>query len=314
MVSSGNSPTSKSAWVTIGTFDGVHLGHRSILDNLVKGARENYSQAIVVTFFPYPSKVLKKTIDPYYLTTPEEKDRLIAATGVDSILTLHFDHPLASQTAREFMEMLCHQLHFTCLLIGYDFRLGRNREGDIQTLKSIGEKLGYCVRALHAHMHNAQPVSSSRIRSLLAAGDVQTAASLLGRYYEVSGEVIHGDGRGRHIGIPTANLDVWREKMVPASGVYAARSEIDGKILQAVINIGSRPTFYNGGAAQTIEAHLLDFHEEIYGRLMKLQLIKRLRPETRFEDASALMIQIKRDIEETRELLANASIEKNLFA
>jgi len=314
MMSSGNSPSFKHAWVTIGTFDGIHLGHRTILERLVKGAKEENSKAVVVTFFPYPAMVLKSIQEPYYLTTPEEKNRLMASLGVDSILTLHFDQRLASKTAHEFMQALYDQLHFSCLLIGYDFRLGRDREGDLEMLRKIGAELGYCVHAIPAHQQLGQPVSSSRIRSLLAGGDVQTAASLLGRYYELSGEVIHGDGRGRHIGIPTANLDVWREKMMPSSGVYAAIAELDGEFLQAVINVGSRPTFYNGDAIQTIEAHLLDFQGEIYGRRMTLQLVERLRPETKFENASALMDQIRKDIAMTRRVLDHASIEKDLSA
>jgi len=192
--------------------------------------------------------------------------------------------------------------------------LGKNREGDLQMLKAIGDALGYFVQAFPAHTRDAQPVSSSRIRSLLAAGDVVAAASFLGRYYELSGKVIHGDGRGRHIGIPTANLDVWREKMMPASGVYAAIAEIDGQVLQSVINLGSRPTFYHGNAIQTIEAHLLDFEGDIYGQLMRLQLVERLRLEKKFDNASALMGQIKKDIADTREVLAHASSKKDLSA
>ena len=297
----------QGAWVTIGSFDGVHTGHQQIIKTLTEGAKAENSASVIVTFFPHPAKVLRPFPDPFYLTTPEEKDFMLTQLGLTSVLTLTFSRQLAGLTAFEFMKILHNQLKFSCLLIGYDFRLGANREGDLKKLREIGSELGYCVRAIEPLQLTSQVVSSSLIRKLISEGEITEANSLLGHTYTVSGEIVHGDGRGKHIGIPTANIEPWSEKLIPKIGVYAALADLDGKRHKAVVNIGRRPTFYAKSAIQTIEVHLLDFNRDAYGSTLNLNFIKRIRDEVKFDSAVDLMGQIRRDINESREVLEYAT-------
>lgn len=304
----------QGAWVTIGSFDGVHIGHQEIIKTLVNGARVDNTTSVIITFYPHPAKVLRPFPDPFYLSTPEEKDKALTMLGLGSVLTIRFDRQLANLTAYDFMSILHNQLKFSCLLIGYDFKLGRNREGDITKLREIGEKLGYCVRAIEPLQSTAQVVSSSLIRKLISEGDITTANTMLGRWYPVSGKVVHGDGRGKHIGIPTANIEPWSEKLIPKIGVYAALAEVNGSLQQAVVNIGRRPTFYATPQQQTIEVHLLNFNRDIYGLTLSLNFIKRIRDEVRFNSTEELMRQIGKDIKDSKEELEHATAEKNLSA
>ncbi|MDP2964970.1 MAG: bifunctional riboflavin kinase/FAD synthetase [Pelolinea sp.] len=310
----GNKTNRQGAWITIGSFDGVHIGHQQIIKTLVEGAKTEKTSSVVVTFFPHPAKVLRTFPDPFYLSTPEEKDNALASLGLTSVLTIQFNRLLASLTAHKFMSILHNQLKFSCLLIGYDFRLGANREGDIHRLREIGEELGYCVRAIEPLQSTSQVVSSSLIRKLISDGDITNANTMLGRWHAASGEIVHGDGRGKHIGIPTANIEPWSEKLIPKIGVYATLAELNGRLYQAVVNIGRRPTFYSIPAQQTIEVHLLDFNRDIYGSHLCLNFIKRIRDEVKFNSAEELMRQIRKDITDSREVLEHATTEKNLSA
>jgi riboflavin kinase/FMN adenylyltransferase len=292
-------------WATIGSYDGVHLGHQFLIRTLVEESRQAGKPSTVVTFFPHPVKELRDIKGPYYLTTPEEKNQILTSLGVSSVLTLYFTHNLAIQSTDSFIRILYNHIHFSCLLIGYDFRLGANRDGDIHTLSSLGKELGYCVRAIEPFIKTDQPVSSSRIRELIQAGDIRSANSLLGRPYSAGGPIIHGDARGRQLGMRTANLDIWPEKLLPGAGVYAAFAEVDNRCYPAVVNIGSRPTFYEKPSLQTVEAHLLDFDQDIYDQQMQLKFIQRIRPEKKFSGAEELMVQIKQDIQFTREVLTD---------
>ncbi len=302
------------AWITIGSFDGIHKGHQRIINKLIQGARNFGQRAVVITFYPNPAEVLGKKEPPFYLTTPEEKDRILQEMGVDSILTLRFDKELSRMTAREFITMLHEQIHFSCLMIGYDFRLGAEREGDIHELREIGECLGYCVRAAEAVEKGKSPVSSTRIRDLLLEGKVEKAAKHLGRFYEISGEVIHGYGRGKHIGFPTANIMPWIKKIIPAASVYAVFAELDGELLPGVINIGYRPTFYKKPVERTIELHIMDFSRDIYGKELRILFVKCIRTEKKFESAKVLMKEIHHDIKVAKKALSDASTKKNLPA
>jgi len=302
------------AWITIGSFDGIHKGHQRIINKLVRGAHESGQKAVVITFYPSPAEVLGKKEPPFYLTSPEEKERILKKMGVDSILTLRFDRELSRMTAREFITMLHEQIHFSCLMIGYDFRLGAGREGDIHKLREIGKDLRYCVRAVDAVEKGKNPVSSTRIRDHLLEGKVEKAARHLGRFYEISGEVIHGDGRGKHIGLPTANIMPWIKKIIPATGVYAVFAELDGELLPGVVNIGHRPTFYEKPMERTIELHIMDFNRDIYGKEMRIFFVKCIRPEKKFESAKALMEEIHHDIKVAKKVLSDASTKKNLPA
>jgi len=307
-------PKRGGAWLTIGSFDGVHSGHQEIIQMLVEKSQKQNSPSVVLTFFPHPVKVLRGFMDPFYLTTPTEKDRYISQLGVTSLLTMHFSKTLSQLPAFDFMQILFERLHFSCLLIGYDFHLGKDREGDFDRLSEIGRELGYCVEAIEPIQSGKEPVSSSRIRKCLLEGNLEEANHLCKRWYELSGEIVHGDGRGRHIGIPTANIATWSEKLVPKPGIYATWSRVEGRFYPGVVNIGMRPTFYDQPTTQTIEVHLLDFDQDIYGKDMRLFFVQRIRDEEKFNSADALMKQIRVDINKSKEVLANAPAEKNIPA
>jgi len=305
---------SEGAWLTIGSFDGVHIGHQKIIRTMVEKARATNSPSIVLTFFPHPAKVLRKIEGPFYLSTPEEKDNFIKQLGVSSLLTLNFSEELSQLKADDFMRLLQKQLHFSYLLVGNDFHLGKDREGDYKRLVEIGRDLKYQVEAIQPLKDRKIAVSSSLIRELLSTGNLEQANQLLARWYELDGMVVHGDGRGKHIGIPTANVYPWAEKLLPAPGIYAAWSKLNERFIPGVVNIGFRPTFYNHPAQQTIEVHLLNFNADIYGTKMRLFFVERIRDEIKFDSAEALMREIRNDIEKAREALDYAPTEKNLSA
>jgi riboflavin kinase/FMN adenylyltransferase len=293
------------SWLTIGSFDGVHLGHQAIVRKLASGARAAGSPAVVLTFFPHPSVVLGKRKDPFYLTTSEERAALLGESGADVVITHPFDLQVAATTAVDFISRLKQQLGIAHLLVGYDFALGRDREGDVPALRKFGEEFGYTLETMPAVEINGEVVSSSRIRAALVEGAVQKAAQLLGRPYRISGQVIAGDGRGRSIGIPTANLEVWAERVIPKSGVYVCQALAGGKTWGAVSNIGVRPTFETQPVPARVEAHILDFDTQIYGEEIRLDFLARLRDEQRFPDVQALVAQIHQDIQRAREYFFN---------
>jgi riboflavin kinase/FMN adenylyltransferase len=295
----------KGAWITIGSFDGVHLGHQKIINNLVEGAKRISVPSIVVTFFPHPATHIQNITDPYYLTSPEEKDQILSRLGINSILTVDFSHSISRLSPQDFISTLHHQLKFSCLLVGYNFRLGVGREGDLKKLKYLGNKMGFCVRTIAPLQQHSKLISSSIIRAALKKGDLSTANTILGYPYSIEGTVVHGDGRGKHIGIPTANLSVWKKKLLPAEGVYTAFALIDKKRVPAVVSIGFRPTFYKTSGQQTVETHILNFSDQIYGMQLKLQFISRLRQEKKFKSVNELIEQIRKDISDTKEVLTN---------
>jgi riboflavin kinase/FMN adenylyltransferase len=293
----------QDSWVTIGSFDGVHLGHQEIVRNLVHGARKANVPSVVVTFYPHPAYVLGKRNNPIYLTLPEERADLLGQMGVDMVISYPFNLQVASLTAKEFMLRLKKHLGLSHLCIGYDFALGRGREGNIDTLKVLGEELGYEVTAISAVVNGEGVVSSSRIRNLLLDGEVERAARLIGRPYRLSGEVIRGDARGKALGIPTANMDIWAERAVPKAGVYVCKGIVDGDYWGAVTNIGVRPTFEKQPVLSRVEAHLLDFEGDLYGKTLQLDFISRLRDEQHFNGIQALVDQIHKDIGQARRIL-----------
>ncbi len=293
----------EGSWVTIGSFDGVHRGHQAILTSLVQGAHTAGLPAVVVTFHPHPAVVLKKLQGPYYLTAPEERAELLAELGVDHVVTLPFTLEIAAQTAQQFMENLQRAVRLKMMLVGYDFALGRGREGDIPMLRALGQSMGYRLEVVSPSSVNGQVVSSTRIRQLVYQGQVSEAAGLLGRWYGLRGKIVHGDGRGRTIGLPTANLAVPVERVIPARGVYACLAWIHGELRPAVTNIGVRPTFTANVEIPRVEAHLLDFNEDLYGMEMRLDFVKFLRPEQRFSSSNTLLDQIRQDILHAREVL-----------
>ena len=292
------------SWLTIGTFDGVHLGHQQIITALVKGASAAGLPSVVVTFFPHPQLVLQEQSRPFYLTLPETRARLLAELGVDYVYTWPFDLATSQLSARQFVGQLSDHFHFEHLLIGYDFALGKNREGNAEVLRSIGVDYGYSVDQIPPYRFKGSLVSSSRIRQELRAGNVREAAALLGRDFEVSGEVIKGDDRGKSLGFATCNLAVHPELVDIKPGVYACQAVVEGKTWMAVTNIGFRPTFGDDLKSPRIEAHLLDFSGDLYGQRVRLSFVARLRDEMKFSEVSDLIAQIQHDVAQTRQILS----------
>lgn len=291
------------SWLTIGVFDGVHRGHQEIIRQLTAGAHASGAPAVLLTFTPHPAKVLAGREIPC-LTTPDERAEILFGLGVDEVITLPFTRELAELSAENFMAELKQHLGLKKLLIGYDFALGKGRAGNFQRLGEIGKSLDYEVLAVEAVRLKDDVISSTLIRQSIADGAVALAAVKLGRYYSVQGPVIPGDGRGRTIGIHTANIDTPAGKALPANGVYACWAFIaDQEKRPAVTNIGLRPTFTGGEAVPRVEAHLLDYSADLYGKTLKLEFVERLRGEQKFPSIDALLAQIRADIERARELL-----------
>jgi riboflavin kinase/FMN adenylyltransferase len=294
----------RDAWLTIGAFDGVHLGHQQILQELTAGAHASGAPAVVLTFFPHPIVVLRGPQPNFYLTSPNEKAALLAEAGVDIVITHPFDYAVSQIAAREFVQDLKEYLGLAQLWVGHDFALGRNREGDIPTLQQFGAEMGFSMQVVEEVTGNGAVISSSLIRRALQEGDVRQATDWLGRYYNVDGKVVHGDGRGRTIGIPTANIDYWPERVIPAKGVYACRAQVNGQTWASVTNIGVRPTFDVDAVQTYVETHLLDYDGgEIYSQRLKLEFLAHIRDEQRFSGVDELVAQIHRDIETARQYL-----------
>lgn len=299
----------RPALITIGAFDGVHLGHQALIGRLVAEARRRNYRAVVITFFPHPSIVLRGPLrEPsFYITAPEEKASLFAALGVDATVTHPFSIEVSKITAAEFLEQLMRGLDFKEIWCGPDFAFGHNREGTVPWLIERGRSRGFAVRIVEPKTTGGGVISSSRVRQALADGDVELAAACLGRPFQLSGEVVEGSRRGRTIGIPTANLQFWEERAYPARGVYACRAWVGERAVNAVTNIGVRPTF-EAKARPTVEAHLLDFDDDLYGQRLRLDFIARLRPEQKFSGVDALLAQIRRDIENARQILGSLEV------
>jgi riboflavin kinase/FMN adenylyltransferase len=288
--------------VSIGSFDGVHPGHQKLIAELIASAAGYNVPAVVLTFFPHPAVVLKQIETPYYLSTPEEKAELFSALGVDVLITVPFSRELAAMTAGEFMELLISHTGIKELVVGPGFTLGKNRSGTVDSLSEMGKERGFSVKSISPETLSGEILSSSYIRMLIEQGDVQAASKALGRPYEVRGKVVNGDGRGRTIGFPTANLESWPQKMLPAIGVYRCLTTLDGKEYLSVGNVGYRPTFTDNTKKIFVEIHLLDFKSDLYGRELQVKFTHRLRGEVKFSSFEELVHQIHCDIETAREL------------
>lgn len=297
--------------VTIGNFDGVHLGHRAILDTVVERAQAHGGQAVVYTFEPHPRKVLQPDRAPKLLTTLEQKLELIEAAGVDAVVVEPFSLDFARTPAETFIREYLHaRVRPVEVYVGYDFHFGRDREGSMRLLTETGPMLGFAVTIIPEVTNDAGDVNSTRIREMLGMAEIKMANEMLGRAYTVRGSVAKGDQRGRTIGFPTANLDTENE-VLPAPGVYAGRLRLldegepaGGRSLPAVTNVGTRPTFHDEGRVLA-EAHLIDFEGDVYGRHVELSFEHHLRPEQRFPGVDALRAQIQADVVTARRVLAD---------
>ncbi len=291
------------SWLTIGVFDGIHRGHQEIIRRLVGGARSARIPSVVLTFWPHPAKVLGDG-RVRCLTTANERAALLSDMGVDAVITYHFDAATASTSAQDFVAALHQRLGFQRLLIGYDFALGKGREGNAARLAEIGRLLNYEVEVVPALSDESGVISSTEIRKLVATGDVAAAAGLLGHPYSLEGPVVTGDGRGRELGFPTANIDYPEEKILPANGIYACWAWLDGARHAAAVNVGVRPQFHPDAHKPLVEAHILDLQQQLYGIHVRLDFVGRLRDEMRFPSVAHLVEQIERDVQQTRQLLA----------
>lgn len=298
--------STQNAWLTIGVFDGIHRGHREIIQKLTADAHANHAPAALLTFEPHPASVLSGQ-EIKCLTTPDERAELLAALEMDIVITQRFTRDLSTVSAFEYMSQLKQALGVGHLLIGYDFALGKGREGNAQRLTEIGKELGYTVEVIHAVSDESGVISSTEIRKLVSTGNVAEAANLLGYNYSLRGEVIHGDGRGRRINIPTANIDYPKQKVTPPNGIYVCWAHIGTEKYMAAANIGFNPTFTPDKTTPSLEAHLLDFSGDIYGRDVKLEFVTRVRDELKFNSVDALLERIWDDIRITREMLSKKS-------
>ena len=299
--------TYRDTWLTIGSFDGGHIGHQRLIRDLDRNAHQFGAKSVVLTFHPHPTVILRGRTDPFYLTTVTEKAKLLDELGVDIIITHPFTYEISQSTAREFISYLSGHLGFRQLWVGQDFALGKGREGNVEYLKKLGGEFNYQVQVVEPITSHGRVVSSSHIRYLLSEGNVEEASILLGRPYRVGGEVIHGDGRGKSIGIPTANLETGPEKLIPASGVYACRVRLKDQLWPAAVNIGTRPTFESADTRYHVEAHILDYSNDLYTQNIIIEFISRLRGEQRFQSINELIDQVQVDINKTREIIAKVS-------
>ena len=303
---------------TIGFFDGVHMGHRYLIQQVKEIAAAKGLRSALVTFPVHPRKVMNAAYHPELLTTPEEKTNLLAGTGVDYCLMLDITPDISRLTAKEFMtQILKERFQVKYLVIGYDHRFGHNRSEGFDDYVRYGQAIGIEVIRAQAYTDDIQidtiqsaPVSSSLIRKLLHQGDVDVAARCLGYEYFLDGTVVGGYQVGRKIGFPTANLSVDDpDKLIPADGVYAVWVTFDGKTYMGMLNIGVRPTIGNG-PNRTIEVNILHFHSDIYDKFIRLTFVKRTRPELKYDSIDELIAQLHKDAEETEAILLAAKQEK----
>jgi riboflavin kinase / FMN adenylyltransferase len=293
--------------VTIGAYDGVHLGHRALLADLVARAGAAGLSPVVVTFDRHPASVVRPESAPPLLTDLDQKLELLAECGIERTLVVPFDRARADESAEDFVrEVLVETLDAKLVVVGEDFHFGNRRRGNVALLRELGQEHGFEVVGVRLTGEDLAPVSSTRIRSLVAAGDVVGAAALLGRPHEVRGPVVHGDGRGAsELGFPTANLEVSTDIALPADGIYAGYyRRPDGTGYLAAISVGRRPTFYDPASASVlVEAYLLHFEGDLYGELGRVSFVRRLRDERQFDSVDALIAQMHDDVADTERLL-----------
>ena len=290
--------------ISIGVFDGVHKGHLALVDKMLTEGKARGLTGGVVTFYPHPVAVIRPDIEFTYLTSLQNRIDLIQNAGVEFVSVLEFDDQLQQVSARTFCEMLIEEVQMELLVVGVDFRLGRNGEGDIKILRNIGLELGFEVINVPLVRESTSKVSSTRIREALSSGSMEEVSSLMGHRYQLDGPVIQGDQRGRTIGFPTLNVDIAADRSIPPNGVYITETFIKGKKLESITNIGSRPTF-TIESKNHLETHLFDFNEDVYGEHATVEFISRLRDEKKFNSGDELVLQIKNDVKKALDYFSN---------
>lgn len=292
--------------LTVGTFDGVHAGHRVLMNTVLRKAEERNARSVIVTFDPHPREIINPgDAGIKLLTTLQERREVLEELGIDTLLVIPFDRDFSLLTAEEFIrDIIYTKVGVSEFVIGYDHHFGRDREGTIETVERLGKKLDFEAYVVSKQEVGDQTVSSTAIRNAISIdGDMQKAAKMLQRWYRISGTVIHGDKRGKEIGFPTANIHLLDErKIIPRQGVYAVKATVEGKQWGGMMNIGVRPTFEGG--QQTLEVHLFDFSENIYGKTIEIQFVERIRDEKEFEGVEQLIEQLNKDKSSAQKILA----------
>ncbi|GAB5539729.1 MAG: bifunctional riboflavin kinase/FAD synthetase [Salibacteraceae bacterium] len=291
------------ACVTTGTFDGVHIGHRELLKKLADEAREHKMKSVLVTFDPHPRRVLFPDQEGLQLiNTLDEKLSLLESSGLDAVIVQPFTQEFSRTTALLYVrDLLVGKVGMKKLVIGYDHQFGKNREGSIENLKELAPVYEFEVEEIPAQIVDDANVSSTKIRYALLDGNIEEANSYLGYHFYITGKVVRGEGRGSGMGFPTANVMVEPQKIIPLHGVYAADVEVNSQRYRGAVNIGTKPTFHTNGDS-TIEVHLLDFNEDLYGKDIRVSFLKRLRNEMQFDSKDALMKQLEIDVRTVSDL------------
>lgn len=293
--------------ITVGTFDGVHAGHRAIIDTVVEKAEERDARSVLVTFDPHPRDIINPGDDGIeLLTTLQERSEVLNELGIDTMIVIPFDRDFSLLSSEEFVRNIIHKkIGVSEFVIGYDHQFGRNREGTIETIERLGQELGFDSYVVSKKEVGDKTVSSTAIRKAISEeGNVEEASEFLQRPYRLNGTVVHGDKRGKEIGFPTANIKPEHtNKVIPKDGVYAVKVRINGDLYDGMMNIGKRPTF--DGNEQTLEVNLFNFDEEIYGKEVQVRFIGRIRDEKRFDGKEGLVEQLKQDEREARKILSS---------
>ncbi len=290
----------KKTVITIGTFDGVHLGHRKILDEVTRYAKNINGRSLVITFSPHPRFVVNPDMKFELLTTIDEKMEQFEKAGIDLALVINFTKEFSELSYRDFIEkIICDEIGVTHFVIGYDHKFGKNRSGDISKLNEFAEKCQYSVSSVDGVTINGEVISSTKIRNLLYEGNIVKANHFLGYNYSFWGKVVRGSQRGRTLGFPTANIKPEKDKLIPANGVYAVKVTVKEREFFGLMNIGNRPTFENLNQ-KIIEVYILDFNENIYSQIIKTEILGRLREEKKFITKEALLNQINEDLQNAK--------------
>ncbi|MCS6874361.1 MAG: bifunctional riboflavin kinase/FAD synthetase [Pyrinomonadaceae bacterium] len=307
-----NASIARGTVLTFGVFDGLHLGHQKIMQVVVERAREIKAIATVITFDPHPRAVLYPKSAPALLQTLDQRLAAFEVLGIQQAIVINFDKEFASMRAEEFIKNIIHgRLQAREVYLGKGFAFGKNREGNIELLKKMSQELGFFADEVPEVSLRGQRISSSKIRELLLLGKVNLARRMLGRPYGIEGQVIQGDGRGRMLGFPTANL-LTKNRVIPKNGVYVTASLIEGKWLRSITNVGFRPTFHNSEDSPSIETHIFGFKDNLYGNVLRIRFLHRIRNEKKFSNIEELKSQIIKDINRAKKYFNRQGVKNSL--
>lgn len=295
--------SNKKTFVTIGTFDGVHVGHQKVIKDLVKSAASKNATSVLLTFFPHPRMVLQKNADIKLINTIDERIKLLEKTGLEILVIHEFTEEFSKQTALNFVKTtLVNKLNISKLIIGYDHQFGKNREGNFEQLEVYGKTYGFNVKEISQQDIDNFAVSSTKIRKAIETGEIEKANRYLGYHFMLTGEVVSGKNLGEKIGFPTANLNIEEAyKLIPKTGAYIVKSEIENKTIFGMMNIGFRPTV--SGKTQTIEIHFFDFNKDLYGKTIQIDILAFLRDEEKFDSVEILKNQLEKDKQKSLKII-----------